>query len=583
MKKNTHFSLSILLMLSLVVLSCKQDVLDSLTDNQGGNTIPSQSTTQNHTDGAFELGEKLNNPYSIKNMEVALKELQNQNPDYANHSIEANYNYVRIEAQTEEALIILGAKEDIDLYNYPLDYEVLKSGTFYKEKDKNSKFQVYWAAVPIDYTFDKGLNVTVLEKLFLPAGNGKTNAKNSAARISGDTKFLEALEEKTLSLFDKNYKKSANAKVAAEVRPYGNITVWDDYLSAFVPVEGVTIKGKRWFTVREVVTNVNGYYDLGYTYNGPVDMTIHWETSNFVLGLSVLDGVYSTTFNNISSLPWSPKIVGSTSQIYTAGAFYSPSSFKLAHIFRGAYTYYFKNYNWAIAPPPLRGDRKISSLNPLANIKLYIALADTDGDIIAGGSHTWMTDNLYLAGIVMECKSRDTYVGEYRAINLFSTTVHELAHASHWKFGMNNALYFADKSLGALAESWAMGVEYRITMDVYGGLLRTYQPWVSSPMPEYDRRDLQSKPAYYYSNLVDSDRQRNYTPLFIDLMDDKNQYFVYSNSGCIYETVSGYSLGFLESKLRMYPTNWDGLRNEIYNSTGNSEVTFLFNTYKRVR
>jgi hypothetical protein len=582
MKKNNHLSLSILLMLSLVVLSCKQDVLDSLTDNQGSNTIPSQSTTQNHTDGAFELGEKLNNPYSIKNMEVALKELQNQNPDYANHSIEANYNYVRIEAQTEEALIALGVKEDIDLYNYPLDYEVLKSGTFYKEKDKNTKFQVYWAAVPIDYTFDKGLNVTVLEKLFLPTGNGKTNTKNSAARINGDTKFLEALEEKTLSLFDKKVIKSANAKIAANVRPYGNITVWDDYLSAFIPIEGVTVKGKRWFTVKETVTDNNGYYDLGYTYNGPVDLRIDWETPNFVMKDGNIIGA-STTEYNVTSIPWSPKIVGIGSQSYIYGSLYSTYAFRFAHIFRAAYTYYYKNNIWGIAKPPMPGDNILSTLNFYfnANTRLHIGLQNRESDI---GSHTWIEKGgVGLAHIVMECTPLSSYTGEYTALNLFSTTIHELSHASHWKIGMNTVAYLGDKAQGGLAESWAMGVEYRITMDVYGGLLRTYQPWISSPMPEYDRRSLQSKlQSYYVNSTTDSDRQRNYTPLFIDLMDDKNQYFVY-NSNCVYEPVSGYSLSFLESKLRLCPRDWDGLRNEIYNSTANSDISFLFNTYKRVR
>lgn len=117
---------------------------------------------------------------------------------------------------------------------------------------------------------------------------------------------------------------------------------------------------------------------------------------------------------------------------------------------------------------------------------------------------------------------------------VFGTTIHELAHASHWEIGYSTGQYVVDWIFGdpRLPESWAVGVEWRITNDVYSG----YGIYNN----RYQQRTI--------SQIVEEDE--GYTPLVIDLIDTNNQRISYGgNINYPNDQVENYTLSQLENAL----------------------------------
>ena len=130
---------------------------------------------------------------------------------------------------------------------------------------------------------------------------------------------------------------------------------------------------------------------------------------------------------------------------------------------------------------------------------------------------------------------------------IYATTIHELAHASHWD--MNHGKYKGSKTI--VKESWAEGVEWHLTSMTY--------PGYSNP--------------YSYSRL-------DYTGIVEDMVDGfkytrsyyHSTYDVYRIRG-YNDRVRGYTMRQIEDALKGQKT-WNAWKNNIknkyYNATENN-------------
>ena len=130
---------------------------------------------------------------------------------------------------------------------------------------------------------------------------------------------------------------------------------------------------------------------------------------------------------------------------------------------------------------------------------------------------------------------------------LYSTTIHEMAHASHWK--MSTASY----NFGELkvSESWARGVEWALTRMVY---------------PKYKGRDYKGS--------------GDYTPIVADMID--NPATDNTNDGLSIDegdSVKNYTIRQIENALDN-EYSWEGWRNDIYNQTNNSTKSHLHDLFE---
>ena len=82
--------------------------------------------------GMIELGEKLEDPYTVENMQEAMARLY---PTRAGAiSIKATDLYVRFLPKTEEEYALLLSK-GLKLTDHPVDYRIVREGDYYHDPD----------------------------------------------------------------------------------------------------------------------------------------------------------------------------------------------------------------------------------------------------------------------------------------------------------------------------------------------------------------------------------------------------------------------------------------------------------------
>lgn len=233
----------------------------------------------------------------------------------------------------------------------------------------------------------------------------------------------------------------------------------------------------------------------------------------------------------------------------------TPDSFNWAHAFRAAYTYYTKNSNWGIQTPPKQSDYwSIFSFYTKIKIGVY------------SNSNTGYYFNL--SGL-FNFAQVNLGVGDKNSIGIFGHTIHELGHASHWKLGFTNSDWLAGGDKKKFSESWASGLEWKITNDVYKTLTNN---------PNFYWEGVWSYQHYKVSQMP----TLFYTPLFIDLMDNYNQYIMV-DSDKPNDRVLGFTLAQLETALKANVNNWHGVRSYLitnYSTVSTSNyVNYLFYNY----
>jgi hypothetical protein len=473
--------------------------------------------------------------------------------DTKDFKIKENYLYVRVLPSNESEFNKVNSDTEIDLFEYPLDYTIKKRGNKYHDPSlKDSNYTWLYCAVPITKTFDKNLKVEVLEKLFLPFGNGKDDEyaqKNKAEQNANETLFT-ALEEESLKLTG-NAVAEKKAKVAWW-NPSGRIRVWDERLqfndfnnshvpgSGFIPVPECLVRARRLFTTKTQLTDEQGFYTFTHTFsNGDLAFDIKWERADF----DIRSGTYGQAYFNgpSQSTNWNLNIT-------EAG---TPDNYIYAHVHRAAWKYYYKN-TYGLVSPPTRTYFDGLGIVGLIGQRMHLGAQQASGpSYYFDPNGNWQAAQIGLKfNLSFVDNSGDGEMHDGRGI--FATTIHELAHAAHWRIGMTYTAYSTNVGqAGRLAESWATMVGWYITRDTYQAPLiqngQFWQPWM-----EKDDEQLRALANMSGGNVISNDPW--YTPLFVDLIDDYNQ--VVNGAGRPVDVVSGYQINYLQNVLIQRPTNW---------------------------
>lgn len=546
MKTKSHAT-GLFFALALGVLSCKDSnqVLDKEVDSS---TTPSgeRSSALNYSDSDLVLGRKLENPYSTVNMKKAAERLRSKGQDLP-VSIVTNYYYVRFLPSSDEEYDKLNADTTVDLFEYPLDYEIAKQGNSYRDPSlsTDAKFTWLYAAIPVENLKRFDLKLEVLEELYLPFGNGKELETDLQIRNKA---LLTHLEDESMSLtgnLDSETEDNKNAKIA-DWYSSGRIRVWDERLNyndgtgqyqagaGWVPVPACLVRGNRWFTTKSALSYNNGYFfiDHGWPNGKGVNYSIKWDRADF----DIRDGSYGQSHFN------GPKIQGQWNLDISEGG--TPDNYIFAHVHRAAWYYYYNN-TFGVPSPP--GSGVLSKMH----------LGSKQG---SGRSHYFAFNSAWAAAqikLIFDLNNDDARV-------IFGTTIHELTHASHWAMGMSYEAYTLNTGQARkLAESWAQAVGWHITREVYGHN--------ANPQLDFD--------AQQHLSLADV-QASDYTPLFIDLIDNHNQFD--ASSGRPNDLASGYTITQLVNFLFARPTNWYQYRSYLEDNSSNpteAAASQLFSDY----
>lgn len=473
--------------------------------------------------GMTKLGKQLENPYSVSNMKKALESLKlsNSNRRISGENVEITrtHLYIRFKPKNEEELAILKSDSTLVLYDYPLDYEIEETGSFYHDPEVPINQPTYqYCAVKVNQILPQGVDYELLAELFIPdEDSDETNisvrsASNDWTGALADTLVNEALRI-TGNLHEED-ENNTSVRRRRKWRPAGTIRVWDDNLSNWVGVEGVEVRARRWFTTHRGIANSSGYYSCNGRFRRNANYSIVWERHNFEIRKSWLGRAKYGGPKKRGN--WDLNIKGGGQEFY-------------ATIFRAAHHYYYKNIKGLRRPPQNRfwkTQLKIRAYNKSNN--------DTNGSHCA---------SCRFLGIGSPVK---IYNPQRDSEDIYGTVIHELAHASHWSMDR----YSYRNCSAIVAESWARGVQWELTRMVYTGYRggRTIPP--------------------------------SYTQVVVDMIDPNySSENANLNNGLWNDNVTGYTIRQLEDALKGQ-RNWNDWKDNIenkYNNGTKNNLEALFN------
>lgn len=496
-------------------------------------------------DTTMILGKQLENPYSVVNMAAARKALiASGTPASMLPIVKRTHRYVRFKPANDDELKALHALDTtIVYYEYPLDYEIVQNGVSYHDPSITDTLPTYQYAAISDTQWNSiadSLNVeyAVLEDLciidedsgaggvvigpinpdpvkpidpIVPIPNpGDTTRLNSITPVSDinssmvNESVIDMLMAKSFELTGNEYEGGGDgvATYASKWRPAGTIRAYDDVVGDYVPLEGVRVRARRWFTTHKGTTDANGHFSCNGRFRRRANYSIVWDTRRY----NIRDRYFVQAYYN------GPKIRGDWNLDISGG-----KSVRYATIHRAAWRFYYGDVGGLSRPGNSR--------------KENIAY------IHGKGNNRWGDYNRQWGmGILQDIR---IYGKDYRdktwltLHEIFATTCHELGHAAHYTRAKSNY----KKSETRHLESWARFVEYYLTkleyeaLGAYNGIGRyDYEDNVRLPDDNHNRqqwRRSQKEGNYGLST---------YTPLYIDLFDDFNQQtFYFSTNRYYYE------------------------------------------------
>jgi len=431
------------------------------------------------SEGLIVLGKKLDNPYSVANMQQAYNNLLQDSTLTQSLNIRTTHLYIRYLPKTNDEEELLLSDSTLELFDYPLDYEISSGGTFFQDPQiaiGNVTWQ--YCVVENGYQF-LPIQYEVLSNLFIP--------EYLEGEINEDD--INYLVDEALTITNNNDIDTTNIKNTkgkwSKWSPSGYINCYDDIVATttddgMTPVVGAKVRARRWFIIKTDYTNSNGYFETGQ-FRRAVNYSIKWETSKYDIRNSVSIQAY---FNGPKQRePWDLDIS-------------SGKSLRYATIHRAAYRYHFQNIN-GLKRPNVWRRLKINYIDDTGTGVNW----GNNWQIFVPGSPVW--PNIKIWG-----KKNN---GDYKPTNdIYSTTIHEIGHSSHIEL-MNGGLIQFSQVSKQIYESWAEAIEWFITKIAYNDL----------GYSDYDDPDhyLHGDHKQWWTSLDSHD----YTPIFIDLVDSYNQ------------------------------------------------------------
>lgn len=495
-----------LAILGLAVFSCKQqtNVLPDRESTDNGSSFNNEQMTQ--------LIKRLENPYSVANMQKALDNLQKANARVSTDGLEVTttHLYIKFKPKNNQELEILKDDSSLVLYSYPMDYET-SEGSYYHDPSIPDSLPTYqYCSVPVDKKVPQGVAYEVLENLYIPDENKDGTSSNQ--RKASD-EVVSVLVDEALRITGNLTPTPKNARVAASSwRPAGRVRVLDDVTNTWRGVEGVIVKARRWFTTHEGMVDANGNYSCNGTFKRDANYSLDWERYDFALREGWLDGA------NING----PKREGNWDLNFQGVG--DKNAFQ-AKVFTAAYHYYYKDIK-GLRRPPQNGFWKTQ-----LRIRCHNEASDEHS-----GYHSPSKRFLGL-GSAVHVYNQQLKWNFYQMDNIYATVIHELGHASHWNMSSGGDYR---NSEDIVAESWARGVEWELTKVVWGNYI-----------PDYWRKKAK--------DAEDEKERYNYTIVVKDMIDAD-----FSGG----DQVAGYTIREIEDALVGQRT-WNGWKDNIKNKYNN--------------
>ena len=398
-----------LFLLALVSTGC---IADWWSDGSG-----SSSSDEDDSGTMIVLGEQLDNPYSVTNITKALESLYPTKADRID--VTATDIYVRFLPEDEAQMAYLQDTLDLDLVDYPLDYEIVTDGDYYHDPDIDED-SITWqyAVVSQDFEFPQDISYEILDDCYIP--------DDDSTRSDDDDIDWDAVEREAYSITGNGDMLDEETK-GTKYYPAGRLTIIDeDYCEGKpIGVSGVRMRCNTFVKVARDYTDQDGYYEMSKKFSAkPRYRIVYKNKKGFAIG-----------FNKIL-VPASTSSLGKASP---EGLDYEVTPEKGRKIFtrctvnNAGWDYYTRcsdedDLNIDTPPSKLRLWLFQNASTSAAMMLKHGAILDLDLLSSVLGDWAWILTvvKAFCPDITLGLEDYDSY-GE-----IYSLAWHELAHASHF-------------------------------------------------------------------------------------------------------------------------------------------------------
>lgn len=420
------------------------------------------------------LGKKLNNPYSVTNMQLAKGSLSSKGI-YITEDIKTSHLYIRFIPGTQEEYDMLIKDDNLDLYYTPLDYKILSGGSSFRDPDlPEGQPNALYCSVPVDQDLPD-IKYEILEELYIP------ETSENSSRSSDNLTLLE--DESFLLTGNAN---DSNRSSRSRWSPSGRITLYDPVSDENIGVPYVKVKARNWFKTRRDYTDFNGYFKTG-SFRGDVCYSIVWESSNATIDVRT-DSYGQAWYNgpNQKKSAWNKNFSSGSSYFYAKNLRAAMLAYQVMKSYRSdpiGRISICSNYGEKVPgkyPSNCAGyykDRKIYTYSKYSN-----------------GNNIRYTSNL---------------------INI----AHEMGHAMQDHMNKDH-----DEVALKIKEAYAVFIGY-LTMRKYQNIDEF----------DYEMYNVTTRQSRKYR-----EQDNPYIPLFVDLVDDYNQYS--EDQSCYVDEVKNYDI-----------------------------------------
>jgi hypothetical protein len=214
------------------------------------------------------LGGKINNPYTVYNMTEAYLKVKGS---YPKNPLPVTHIYVKFSPKDFKELDRL-EKENIDLFDYPLDQQLISEGDYYIAPGKHLEdLPDYYAVVSPNFNFPSGIPHLVLEKMYIPdneqawedeALRRTNNLDLETANANGDPssgQMHQGPSEQESGHQDPILQNNSDSRHY----PSGSILVQNELINdhSYRPVQDVKVVVRRLFKIESFYTNDKGEFN----------------------------------------------------------------------------------------------------------------------------------------------------------------------------------------------------------------------------------------------------------------------------------------------------------------------------------
>ena len=230
--------------------------------------------------GMIVLGDRLEDPYTVENMNKALAVLYPTKADRV--VLPATHLYVRFLPADEAQYEMLEAL-GVELVDHPVDYEILREGDWYHDPEiERGRITWQYAVVRTDFVFPQGIRYELIDKCHIPESGPSTKA---------DGIDWEALEREAFRITG-NYRHPGQQTKADQPSgtPSGRITIVDPALGAEPEgVRGVRVACNSFVKFARAYTDADGYYRMETSFaSQPRYRLVFKNATGFALGFNLI-------------------------------------------------------------------------------------------------------------------------------------------------------------------------------------------------------------------------------------------------------------------------------------------------------